>query len=68
MAQAVSFAHENWNKLLPRTTPFPVAKEFEKAITDMDNAVIPKIGPLAASSVKIELDLVDRLEKFFSAH
>ena len=68
MAQAVSFAHENWNKLPPRTKPFPVAQEFEKAITDMDNAVIQKIGSLAASSVKIELDLVDRLEKFFSAH
>ena len=66
MAQAVSFAHENWNKLLPRTKSFAVAKEFEKAITDMNNAVIDKNGSLAASSVKVELDLVDQLEKFFS--
>jgi hypothetical protein len=68
MAQAVSFAHENWNKLLPRTNLFHMVKEFEKALADMDNAATQKNGSLAASSVKIELDLVDRLEEFFSAH
>jgi len=68
MAKAVSFARENWAKLLPRAKSSPVATDFEKAITDMDKAVTQRNKSLAASSVKAELDLVDQLEKFFSAH
>ena len=65
MGQAVSFAHENWHKILPRAKSFPVANAFEKALTDMDNAVSKKNDSLAVSSVKAELDLVDELEKAF---
>lgn len=68
MARAVSFARKTWNALSPRAKASPVAMRFEKAITDMDKAVIQKSKSLAASSVKTELDLVDQLEKFFSAH
>ncbi len=68
MARAATFARETWDGLLPRTKASPVATRFEKAITEMDKAVVQKSKPLAASSVKSELDLVDQLEKFFAAH
>jgi len=67
MTQAVSFARKNWLALSPRLKSSPLAMNFEKAIADMDKAVVKKNKPLATSSVKTELDLVDQLEKFFSA-
>ena len=66
MAEAVSFARQNWDKLSPRVKSSPISKDFEKAVSDMDRAVIQKSRRLAASSVKTELDLVDQLEKLFS--
>ncbi len=68
MARAVSFARKTWDALSPRAKASPVAIRFEKALTDMDNAVVQRSKSLAASSVKTELDLVDQLEKFFSAY
>ena len=68
MTEAVSFARENWAKLFPRAKSFPEAIAFEKAIADMDKAVARKNESSAALSVKAELDLVDQLESFFSAH
>ena len=68
MAEAVSFARDNWVKLLPRVKSFPGATAFEKAIADMGKAVLQKNGYVAALSVKVELDLVDQLETFFSTH
>ena len=66
MAEAVSFARENWAKLLPKVTSFPQLIAFEKVIVDM--AVDQKNASAAALSVKAELDLVDQLEAFFSTH
>ncbi len=66
MALAVAFARETWNALSPRAQGSPVATRFEKAITDMERAVPRKSKSLAASSVKMELDLVDQFEKFFA--
>lgn len=68
MAIAVSFARENWAKIMPRAKSAPVATAFETSLADMDRAVTQKNASLAASSVKSELDLVDELEKYFSAH
>ena len=68
MAATVSFARKTWDTVLPKAKASPVATTFEKAITDMNTAVMQKNKSLAASSVKNELDLVDQLEKFFSAH
>jgi len=68
MARAVSFAHKTWDALPSRAKASPVAVRFEKAITDMDKAVVQRSKSLAASSVKTELDLVDQLENFFSTH
>jgi hypothetical protein len=67
MAQAVLFARENWDELSPRVKSSPLATDFAKALADMDKAVVQRSESLAASAVKIELDLVDQLEKFFSA-
>lgn len=67
MAQAVSFARKNWRTLSPRVKSSPLAINFEKSITDMGKAVVERSKQLATSSVKTELDLVDQLEKFFSA-
>lgn len=68
MTRAVSFAHKTWGTLSPRAKASPVAVRFAKAIADMDKAVAQRNKTLAASSVKTELDLVDQLENFFSAH
>lgn len=67
MAKAVSFARKNWVTLSPRVKSSPLAMDFAQAITNMDKAVVKKNKRLAASSAKTELDLVDQLEKFFSA-
>ena len=68
MAEAVSFARDNWAKLSPRTKSFQGAPAFEKAIADMDKAAAQRNVALATLSAKAELDLVDQLEIFFSAH
>lgn len=68
MTKAVSFARETWAKLLPRAKSFPEAARFKKTIADMDKAVAQEEVSSAALSVKAELDLVDQLESFFSAH
>ena len=68
MAEAVSFARDNWAKLSPRTKSFQGASGFEKAIADMDKAAAQRDVALATLSAKAELDLVDQLETFFSAH
>lgn len=68
IATSVSFARKTWDALSPRAKASPVATKFEEAISDMDKAVVERNKSLAASSVKTELDLVDQLEKFFSAH
>jgi hypothetical protein len=68
MARTISFTHKTWGALLPRAKASPVAVKFEKASADMDKAVAQRNKTLAASSVKTELDLVDQLENFFSAH
>ena len=67
MAEAVSFARKTWVTFAPTVKSSPLAMEFEKAISNMDTAVVTKSKQRASSSVKTELDLVDRLEKFFSA-
>ena len=67
MAQAISFARKNWVTISPRVKSAQLAADFEKTITDMDNAVVQRSKKLATSSVKTELDLVDQLENFFSA-
>jgi len=68
MAHAAAFARKTWDALSPKAEASPVAVKFEKALADMDKAVVQRSKSLAASSVKIELDLVDQLEQFFSAN
>ncbi len=67
MAEAVSFARENWARLSPRAKSFQGASAFEKAIADMDKAAAQRDVAHATLSAKAELDLVDQLETFFSA-
>ncbi len=66
MARSVSFARENWAKILPKVTSSKIGTAVEKTLLDMENAVGKKRKSLAESSVKAELDLVDELEKYFS--
>ena len=68
MTEAVSFAGENWAKLSPRAKSFQGASAVEKAIADMGKAVAQRDVALATLSAKTELDLVDQLETFFTAH
>lgn len=68
MAKTMDFAHQQWAVIAPKLKGIAVANQFEKAIDGMDRAVREKDTALAASSVKSESDLVDELEKYFSAH
>ncbi len=68
MTRAVSFAHETWDAVSPKAKASPVGLRFEKAVSDMDKAVVQRSKSLAASSAKTELDLVDKLANVFSAH
>jgi len=68
MAKTMDFAHQQWAVIAPRLKGVAVAKRFEKAVDGMDRAVRLKNQSLAASSAKSESDLVDELEKYFSAH
>lgn len=68
MQQAVDLAHKQWTVIASRLQGVPVAKRFEKAVKDMDQAVQQKDHALAAASVKSESDLVDELEKHFRTH
>ena len=68
MAHAAAFARKTWDALSPRAKASPVAVKFEEALAAMDKAVVQRSKSLAASSVKTELELVDQLEQFFSAH
>ncbi len=68
MAEAVSFARENWTRLSSRAKSFQGASAFEKVIADMDKATAQRDVALATLSAKAELELVDQLETFFSAH
>jgi len=51
----------------PMAKSSPVAAQFDTALADMNKAVAQRNGALAAASAKTELDLVDQLEKLFSA-
>lgn len=68
MARAVSFARKRWEALPSNAKASPVGRRFEMALADMDKAAAQKNHSMAASSVKIELELVDQLEHFFSTH
>ncbi len=67
MANAVSFANEKWTELLPKVNSIHLAKAVGAALSNMAAAVAQRSEPLASSSARAELELVDQLEQFFSA-
>lgn len=67
MAAAVGIAETQWQGLGLRITDPQLRTNFTHILVDMKAAVAKRDAALAAKSVKIELDLVDALEKQFAA-
>ena len=66
MAQAVAFAQGQWNSIASRVTDTALKAEFDKSVADMTASVKAKNAKGATASSTHELDLVDKLEGFFS--
>ena len=66
MATAVSFAAQQWSGIEARVTDTALKADFVKSIDGMNKAVEARDAKAAKSSSTHELDLVDKLEGFFS--
>ena len=66
MSEAMVFARSQWSEVAPRLNNDPLVASFEKALVNMDKAVANKDTVLAESSATEELNLVDKLEVYFS--
>lgn len=65
MTEATLFAERQWAQVEPKLNQPALAADFGKALTGMKKAAATRDNKLAASSVKAELDLVDKLEAAF---
>lgn len=68
MAAAAQITQENWTKLAPRVTDAGLTEKVVGALDGMEQSVLRRDRGLAATSVKLALDLVDELERFFKHH
>jgi hypothetical protein len=66
MQTAVEFAQEQWRSISGQILQASLQKSFNSALTRMEQAVEKKSAKAAASAVKDEQDLVDKLEVYFS--
>jgi hypothetical protein len=66
MQAAVAFAQEQWSSISTQVAQPTLQKSFSNALAHMDQAVAQKSAKGAASSVKDEQDLVDKLEAYFN--
>lgn len=66
MKEAMIFARTQWVLVAPRLGEDPLAAQFEEALVKMEKAVANKDRAIAQSSATEELDLVDKLEAYFS--
>jgi hypothetical protein len=66
MQAAVAFAQEQWSSISPQVSQPSLQKSLSSALAHMDQAVTQKSAKEAASSVKDEQDLVDKLEAYFN--
>jgi hypothetical protein len=65
MQNAVEFAQEQWRSISGQVSRASLQKSFSSALTRMGQAVANKSAKAAASAVKDEQDLVDKLEVYF---
>ena len=66
MNDALAFARTQWALAAPRLGKDPIAAKFEQTLVKMEKAAASKDAALAQSAVGEELDLVDKLEAYFS--
>jgi len=66
-AAAVDFADQHWATLAPKISDTSLRSEMSRSVADMRKAVEAKNEPLAKSASTTELDLVDKLEAYFTA-
>jgi hypothetical protein len=66
MKVAVEFANRQWDSISDRVTDRALKNKFSTALQQMDAAIDRNSVAEATSGVKAELDLVDKLERYFS--
>ena len=66
MNKAVAFVVQKWSGIADRITDPALKADFTKSITDMSVAAKAKDAKAARAASTRELDLVDKLEGFFS--
>jgi hypothetical protein len=66
MQAAVEFAQEQWNAISGQVSQPSLQKSFTSALAQMGEAVAQKSAGAAATSVKNEQELVDKLEAYFT--
>ena len=66
MKAAVEFANQQWNSISDGVTDGALKNRFSAALQQMGTAIARQSLAEATSGVKAELDLVDKLENYFS--
>jgi hypothetical protein len=66
MEKVLEYANGQWSSISNRITDEGLVTRFGAALGEMERAVIEKNVAKAEAAVKLELDLVDRLERYFS--
>lgn len=67
MVKAAAFGRKRWTLIAPKVRDQAIAAPFEAALRDMERAAAGRDAALAASAATAELDLVDKLEAYFTA-
>jgi hypothetical protein len=66
MKAAMEFANRQWDSISDRITDPALKTKFSATLQQMETAIAGKAVAEAPTGVKTELDLVDKLERYFS--
>jgi hypothetical protein len=66
MRAAIEFANRQWESISDRITDPALKSKFSATLQQMETAIARKAAAEAKSGVKTELDLVDKLERYFN--
>jgi hypothetical protein len=66
MRAAIEFANQQWESISDRITDPALKSKFSATLHQMETAIARKAAAEAKSGVKTELDLVDKLERYFN--
>jgi hypothetical protein len=66
MQAAIEFANRQWDSISDRITDPGLKSKFSATLQRMETAIARKAAAEAKTGVKTELDLVDKLERYFN--